>query len=281
MKFNSFIFLFVLVGTSVSVSRLQAQSLSREEVNKQIREVAYFTIHQDNYFITGIPTSSAINSQTADAKYQISFKQLLTRNTLPWETYLFFTYSQKAFWNIYEYSSPFQELNFNPSFGLGKVIYDDNDRAKGMVSLMVNHNSNGRDSVYSRSWNSLNLKYSTVLNSKALLSLEAWAPFRYKEGNPDLLDYIGLAEVTFSYDFKPNKLLLEVSAKKGLQWNLKGNLRSRLFYKPFKWINQFLMLEWYSGYSENLKNYDQFTSMIRLGYVVKSNELNFLKLKSK
>jgi len=281
MKFHCLVSFFIFIGTSLMVPGLQAQNLAREEINELIKEMPSFSIHKDNYFITGIPTNTTINSQTADIKYQISFKQLITHNTLPLDTYLFLTYSQKAFWNIYEDSSPFQEINFNPSIGLGKAIYDKNDRVKGLASLLINHNSNGRDGIYSRSWNSMNLKYTTSLNPRTLLSLEAWAPFNYKDGNQDLFDYIGLGEVTFSYDFKPNKLLFEVSAKKGLQWNWKGSLRSRLYYNPFKSINQYLMLEWFSGYGESLIDYDQFTSMVRIGYVIKSDELDFLKLRSK
>lgn len=263
------------------VPKLQAQNLSREEINEIIRVMPSFSIHKDNYFITGVPTNTTINSQTADIKYQISFKQLITQNTLPWDTYLFLTYSQKAFWNVYEDSSPFQEINFNPSIGLGKAIYDKNDRVKGLASLLINHNSNGREGIYSRNWNSVNLKYTTSLNPRTLLSLEAWAPFSYKVENPNLLDYIGLGEVTFSYDFKPNKLLFEISAKKGLQSNWKGTLRSRVYYNPFKSPNQYLMLEWFAGYGESLIDYDKFTSMVRIGYVIKSNELDFLKSKSK
>lgn len=101
-----------------------SQRLSREKINDTIEKMPTLSIHKDNYFITGIPTNKDIASKTADAKYQISFKALVTRNTLPFDTHLFITYTQKAFWNVYEFSSPFRELNFNPGIGLGKPVYN-------------------------------------------------------------------------------------------------------------------------------------------------------------
>ncbi|MDO6759503.1 phospholipase A [Tamlana sp. 2_MG-2023] len=270
----------LLFGLLLMTFQLFGQKYTRAEVRNSIQENPTFSIHHDNYIITGIPTNTDINSDTADIKYQISFKQLISRKPLVWDSYMYVTYTQKAFWNIYKFSSPFEEINFNPSVGLAKVIYDKDDRVKGLASVMLNHNSNGRDSIYSRSWNSLNFKYSTALNEKTLLSAELWAPFMYKEGNPDLLDYIGLAAVTVSRNLNSEKLILEIQAKKGLEWDWKGSVRSRLYYNPFKTKNQYLMLEWFAGYAESLIDYDQFTSMVRVGFVVKTNELDFLRQKN-
>ncbi len=257
---------------------VKGQNISRKELKDTLQQIPYFTIHKDNYFITGVPTNKAINSNTANAKYQISFKQMITRNVLPWETYLFLTYSQKAFWDIYKDSYPFEEINFNPTIGLGKAFFDKNDRLKGFGTLDFEHESNGRDSIYSRSWNRISLKYSTNISSKTILTIKGWFPFGYKSGNPELLDYVGLGEVTASHDFILNKLSAEIKVRKGLKWDFKGMVRSRLYYRPFKHSsNQYIMLEWFAGYTENLINYDQFTSMVRIGYVIKTNELDFLK----
>jgi phospholipase A1 len=269
-----------LILLSIYSCSLEAQNITRLELKDTLQQIPYFTIHKDNYFITGVPTNKAINSNTANAKYQISFKQMITRDVLPWETYLFLTYSQKAFWDIYKDSYPFVEINFNPTIGLGKAFFDKNDRLKGIGTLDFEHESNGRDSIYSRSWNRISLKYSTNIKTNTILTVKGWIPFGYKSGNPELLDYVGLGEVKVSHDFIPNKLSAEIKVRKGLKWDFKGMVRSRLYYRPFKHSsNQHIMLEWFAGYTENLINYDQFTSMVRIGYVIKSNELNFLKRK--
>ncbi|WP_282116090.1 phospholipase A [Cellulophaga baltica] len=257
---------------------VKGQTLTREAFKDTMQQIPYFTIHKDNYFITGVPTNKEINSTTANAKYQVSFKQMITRDVLPWETYLFLTYSQKAFWDVYKDSYPFKEINFNPTLGVGKAFFDKNDRIQGIGNLYFEHESNGRDSIYSRSWNRLSAEYHRAVGPKTIMTIKGWIPFGYKSGNPKLLDYVGLGELTVAHDFREDKFSLEVKLRKGLQWDAKGMLRTRFYYRPSKHkSNQYIMLEWFAGQAENLINYDRFTSMVRVGYVIKTDELNFLK----
>ncbi len=276
---NSYFLFFLLAIILIPMKEASAQAFTRDEFKDSIQNLPYFTIHKDNYFITGLPTNTSVNRSTANAKYQISFKQMITRNALPWDTYLFATYSQKAFWDIYKESFPFREINFNPSIGVGKAVFDKNDRLKGIISINFEHESNGRDSIFSRSWNRLNTEYATNLSDKITARGKLWLPFAYKEGNSDILDYRGLGEIQLSYEMKPNTLYFEVLLRKGLAWDTKGTFRPRIYYNPFKKnrSTQYFMLEWYVGQAESLMNYRAFTSMVRIGYVIKSNELNFLK----
>lgn len=270
--------LLTLVIIIISSLQLQGQALTRSTFKDSMQRIPSFTIHKDNYFITGVPTNTAINSNTANAKYQISFKQMISRSVLPLNTYLFLTYSQKAFWDIYKESYPFKEINFNPTIGVGKAFFDKDDKLRGIGTFNFEHESNGRDSIFSRSWNRLSLEYRTAIGAKTILSVKGWVPFGYRSGNPDLLDYVGLGELTASHDFIPNKLSLEMKVRKGLTWDFQGMLRTRLYYRPFKSrSNQYIMLEWFVGHAENLINYEQFTSMVRIGYVIKTKELNILK----
>ncbi|WP_276166105.1 phospholipase A [Zobellia alginiliquefaciens] len=272
--------LWILIGLQFLIADLSAQTLTREEVRDTMQRIPSFTIHKDNYFITGIPTNNPINSSTANAKYQISFKQIITRTILPWETYLYLTYSQKAFWDIYKDSYPFREINFNPTLGVGKAFYNSDDRVNGLATLVFEHESNGRDSIYSRSWNRLSLQYSTLVGKKTMLHVKGWLPFGYKEGNPDLLDYVGLGEVSVSRDLIPDKLIFELKVRKGLDFDTRGSIRTRLSYRPFKHnSNQYIMFEWFAGHAENLIDYKQYSSMVRIGYVIKSTEFGFLKPK--
>ena len=201
---------------------------------------------------------------------------MVTRNTLPWDTHLFLAYSQKSFWDIYKESSPFTEINFNPSIGLGKVFYNKKDEIVGIGAIALEHESNGRDSLFSRSWNNIHALYTTKINKNTAVSVKAWIPFLYKEDNPRLLDYIGLGEVTFTRKFLEKKLQLEVMLRKGLQWDFKGAIRSRLYYSTSRNSNQYFMLEWFDGYSESLLHYTKHTSMIRIGYVIRPGNLRLL-----
>ncbi len=276
---HHYLLLFMISAVSGTLPVMQAQDITRDEFKDSVQELPSFSIHSDNYFITGVPTNKTLSKNTADVKYQVSFKQIIARKALPWNTHLFLTYTQKAFWDFYKDSYPFREINFNPTLGVGKPMFDKNNRLKGIAMVYYEHESNGRDSIFSRSWNRLSMEYVTQLDEKLKMRAKAWIPFAYQEGNPDILDYKGIGEIQFSYEISPNKLYAEVLLRKGLTWDAKGTFRPRVYYNPFKSnrFNQYFMLEWYVGQSENLFDYKAFTSMIRVGYVIKSNELNFFR----
>ena len=273
----SFVFIFPF-----SVPYCNAQIISKSELNDSIKNFSYFTIHKDNYFITGVPLTEDINSNTADAKYQISFKQMITRDKLPWDTYLFITYTQKAFWNIYKDSYPFRDINFNPSLVLGKTVFNESQELEGIATIAFEHESNGRDSIYSRSWNRISGSYITNLTKRTVAEFKAWIPFGYKNGNPELLEYTGLAEVNLEHELKKNRLYLNMMFRKGLNFKAKGTFRPRLYFAPFNKnvSNQYIMVEWYWGQGESLLEYKESRSMIRVGYVIKSNEFNFFRMKN-
>lgn len=254
---------------------LYSQILTRQGFQDSIKKMPSFSMYNDVYFITGVATNQPISKEFSDIKYQISFKQMVTRATLPFNSYLFVSYTQKAFWDVYKNSSPFGEINFNPAAGLGKPIFKDNSLI-GLLEFKMEHESNGKDSIASRNWNRFSLTYNTALSEKMILSVEGWIPFTYKESNPDILDYVGLGEVKMEYTIIPEKLVADITLRKGLKdWN--GAASTRLLYKLFNNSgNQYLMLEWFAGHSENLIDYDKYTSMIRLGYVIKSTQLNIL-----
>ena len=260
-------------------STVFGQRLTREQVYDTIMEMPSFSSYQDNYFISGVPTNKAITKNNSDIKYQISFKQLISRATLPLNSYLFVTYSQKAFWNVYSKSSPFEEINFNPAIGLGKPVFNKDGYIFGLTELKFEHESNGRDSLDSRSWNRITGAFHTPLGRRTILSVKAWVPIAYTENHPDILDYVGLGEVKVERTIINNRLIADLTVRKGLDgW--KGAASARVLYKLFNNSgNQYLMLEWFAGYAESLIDYNKYTSMVRLGYVIKSTDLDILKSK--
>ena len=189
------------------------------------------------------------------------------------------TYTQKAFWDIYRESFPFNDINFNPSIAVGKIFYDKENKLKGIGALSFEHESNGRDSIFSRTWNRISLEYTTSLHKNTIGSFKVWAPFAYKKGNPDLLEYVGLGEVKVSHTLKPDKWIFDIRLRKGLNFEAKGSVRSRIYFNPFKnnVSNQYIMLEWFVGQAEGLLNYQQSRSMIRIGYVIRTDEFKWLR----
>jgi phospholipase A1 len=90
---------------------------------------------------------------------------------------------------------------------------------------------------------------------------------------------VGLGEFTLSHELKRDKLYFNLKARKGLNLELKGMVRSRLYYNPFRTnrSNQYFMLAWYVGQAESMLEYEQSRSMLRIGYVIRSNELNLFR----
>jgi len=148
-----------------------------------------------------------------------------------------------------------------------------------MAELQLEHESNGRDSLASRSWNRISGVFHTPLGRRTMLSAKAWIPFAHTENHEDLLDYVGLAEVKVEQTIFRDLLIAEVAVRKGLK-DWKGSIGTKVYYKLFNNSgNQFLMLEWFAGYAESLIDYNRYTSMVRIGYVIKSTDLNVLRRK--
>ncbi|MDE6526010.1 MAG: phospholipase A, partial [Muribaculaceae bacterium] len=129
-----------------------ADPLDADSVKRDFSNQPYFGLYKDNYFIFGPSVGPKANKTNTNVKFQISIAQRLTRSTLPWGTYLYLFYSQKCFWNVLENSLPMTDLNFNPGIGITKPLFVKN-RYIGKLTFLIEHESNGRDSIQSRSWN--------------------------------------------------------------------------------------------------------------------------------
>ncbi len=74
--------------------------ITDDEIRDKIDSLPAFGIYKENYFITGIPLNTTINKTTADVKFQVGIRHRLTNSELPFNTFLYFTYTQKSFWQI-------------------------------------------------------------------------------------------------------------------------------------------------------------------------------------
>lgn len=226
-----------------------------------------FGIFRDNYFVTGVPTNHKIDKRTADVKFQISIRQRLTKSILPFKTFLYLTYTQKAFWDIYGKSSPFLDNNFNPGISLSKALIR-RDQLVGVAVLSFEHESNGRDSIASRSWNYISLSGSWFFNYRFSAQVKLWAGWVDKVGNPDLLKYKGYGFVVFNYQSANERLWCSALINPRRKF-INMNTTLEVNYKPMRKANEYLFLQYYNGYAENLLEYDRYVSMIRIGICIK------------
>lgn len=249
-----------------------SQNIKKDSINDLINNAPSFTIFQDNYFITGTSLDNPVSRSRSDAKYQISFKQRLTKATLPFNTYLFLTYTQKSFWKIYEESKPFAETNYNPALGIGKFFTNKDDLLR-IIAVAFEHESNGKDSIYSRTWNRISFQYMQQLTKMSSITVKGWIPFAYREDNPDLIKYVGYGEISYSQKIYNGRYVFDITSRKGMSWDDKGSVSAQISYRISKRNNQYLSLQYYTGYAESLIDYDQKTNMIRVGFVIKPSKV--------
>ena len=232
----------------------------------------YFSLFKDNYFIGGIPIGEKITSRNSDVKFQISVSQRLTKSKLPFDSYLFLQYTQKAFWNVFQASLPMRDLNFNPGIGLGHLIIRKN-KYIGKAYVMVEHESNGRDSIENRSWNKLTLGAAVLLNKNWEVQFKGWIPVIDGKENDDILKYNGIFQVAANYRTDNRRLNLGLILTKRLTW-FSFNTQVELSYKFNNNENQYLFVQYYNGYGENLLEYNQFKSILRVGFVIKPQDFS-------
>ena len=243
-------------------------TVNSDSIRQAFDSGPFFGLYKDNYFIFGPPVGQKIRKDNTNIKFQISIAQRLTKTTLPGGTYLFLFYTQKCFWNVLENSMPMTDLNFNPGVGLVKPLFAKN-RFIGKLMLLLEHESNGRDGIQSRSWNKITLGANIMIDPTFIVHGKFWIPIVDGQNNKDILDYCGIYQVGTSF-FSPNRRFgASVTLVKRRGWSLNYNTIVEFNYRLFKRDNQYLFLQYYNGYGEGLLDYKQFHSMLRVGIVIK------------
>ncbi|MDE5568522.1 MAG: phospholipase A [Muribaculaceae bacterium] len=252
---------------NAQILNLEGKPLDIDSVKKDFDNQPYFGLYKDNYFIFG-PSLNHPNKTNTNIKFQISIAQRLTKSVLPWGTYLYLFYSQKCFWNVLENSMPMTDLNFNPGVGLTKPLYV-KSRYIGKATLMLEHESNGRDSIQSRSWNKVSLAANVMIDKCLMVHGKIWLPIVDGMNNKDILHYCGIYQAGVQI-YSPNQRFSgSVMLTKRLGKFLNYNTVIELSYRIFKRDNQYLFLQYYNGYGEGLLEYNKFHNQIRVGIVIK------------
>lgn len=243
-------------------------AVNSDSIRRAFDDAPYFGLYKDNYFIFGTSVGPKPTKENSNIKFQISIAQRLTRSTLPWGTYLYLFYSQKCFWNVLENSMPMTDLNFNPGIGLSKPLFVKN-RFVGKLNLVLEHESNGRDGIQSRSWNKISLGGSIMIDPQIIVHGKFWIPIIDGMNNRDILDYCGIYQMGTSFNSPTGRWGLSVILTKRRGWKLNYNTVLEFNYRIFPRDNQYLFLQYYNGYGEGLLAFKEFHSQLRVGIVIK------------
>lgn len=269
------LFVFIILIIAGIPFSLQAQIVKMESgerlsdsIRREFDNGPYFSLYKDNYFMVGTALGKRPTRTNTDVKFQVSIAQRVTKSVLPFNSYFFIFYNQKVFWNVFQESMPVHDLNFNPGIGLSKLLIV-KDRVIGKASLLIEHESNGRDSIFSRSWNKISFCGSIYLSPQFMVHAKYWIPIVDGMNNKDILRYSGIYQSGIQVTSRDKKFGLALTMIKRKGWNFNYNVIMELNYRLFKKDNQYLFLQYYNGYGESLLDYNRFHSRLRMGIVIK------------
>lgn len=239
-----------------------------DSIKKDFDYGPFFGLYKDNYFTVGTAVGHKPNALNSDVKFQISLSIRLTNATLPWNTYLYLFYTQLTFWNVFQNSMPMRDMNFNPGIGWTKPFFS-KDRYIGKMTLIVEHESNGRDGDESRSWNRVALAGSAVVTDWLMVHGKFWIPIIDGMNNKDILRYSGLFRVGFTLTSSNKRWQGNLSLVKRKGNVFDWNTIAEVSWKVSEKANVNLFAQYYNGYGENLLDYNKFHSRLRVGLVFK------------
>jgi phospholipase A1 len=234
-----------------------------------------FSGHEPIYFIYG--------TDQPNVKFQVSFKyQVLNPEgslvqALPALGGVHLAYSQTSFWDLEGESKPFFDNSYRP-----EVLWSADDlRLEATPSVVsrlglqvgLQHESNGRAGDDSRSMNTVYVRPTLTFgdaDGDGLFLTVAPKLFAYVgdvDDNPDIKDYRGYGELRTVVGWQEG-LQLSTLARLGDDWD-KGSLQFDLSC-PLRELSGrnadlYLHAQYFNGFGESLLNYNESTSVFRLG----------------
>jgi phospholipase A1 len=183
---------------------------------------------------------------------------------------LFYAYTQRSFWQLYHkaLSSPFRETNHEPELF---VKFDTDFSVLGLKNRLfligLNHQSNGRGGVLSRSWNRIYAEF-IAERGNFVIALKPW--YRIPEDaedddNPEIEKYMGYGELLGAYRLNGHVFSFM------FRNNLRGDHNRGAV--QFGWSypithNVRVYVQYFNGYGESLVDYNDNANRIGIGVML-------------
>ncbi|MDE5975893.1 MAG: phospholipase A, partial [Muribaculaceae bacterium] len=244
---SNFIIALAFIFPALAGAQIIPQENEKEftdSLKKELDYGPYYGIYKDNYFTLGTTLFKKPTRTNSDVKFQISVFFRLTNAVLPWNTYLFVMYNQKTFWNVFEKSLPMHDLNYNPGLGWAKPFFN-KGRYVGKLTLLLEHESNGRDGDASRSWNRISLCGSALIDEFLMVHAKVWIPIIDGGNNKDILKYCGIYQSGLVATTYNKKFSFGLTMVKRQGWNLNFNTILEASWKVDSKMNLNLFAQYY------------------------------------
>ncbi len=206
----------------------------------------------------------------AEVNFQLSLKVKLWQDILGRKMDLWFGYTQRSFWQFYNFedSSPFRETNYEPELLLN---FRTNYRILGLkgrfINLGINHQSNGQSKPLSRSWNRAVANLGFERDQFSFL-LKGW--YRIHESaedddNPKIEKYLGYGEIWAYYFLKNHRLGLMLRNNFSFHTN-RGALQAEWSFPLLERVSGYV--QYFGGYGESLLDYNDKVNRIGIGFIL-------------
>ncbi len=234
----------------------------------------FFEPYKNNYISFGSmeyeDKSAPFSGESLDIKFELGMKFRLFPEIKELEGLapIKFGYSQRSWWDISEASAPFKEHNYNP-----EIFWDFRERLAEPSStprlhifdiVGFEHQSNGRDSFESRSWDRIYVSRNLRLSEAWSWTLKYWQAMNLGDYNEDIEDYLGSAEVTTHFDLN-NWIRMDLKTMLGRDSD-KLSHQLDIIVPMSRWVNSRFYISYYSGYGEALISYNKKSTSLRAGF---------------
>jgi phospholipase A1/A2 len=246
------------VGDSTNNSLVEETENNLTDNDNSNTSINSFSAHRSNYLLPFTYSNNSFGRMRKEAKFQISVKQRFIK-FYGWAFY--FGYSQKSFWQVYDYnnSRPFRESNFNP-----ELFIRTKTRIDFRGEFGIEHESNGQNIPSSRSWNRIYIA-PHYENKYAVIYFKGWWRIIEKkktnsdivsgDDNPDIYKYYGHGELGITFKLPSfNRLYISTISR----WNIKhnrGSIEANATFPGFAG-DLSLMIQYWNGYGESLIDYN-------------------------
>ncbi|WP_024955033.1 phospholipase A [Sulfurospirillum arcachonense] len=263
--------------TIVKYGKNEIDSYGDKETDETVKQIIFSAFDIEAYKLNYLlPVTYNYTDhegrENFETKFQLSFKKNLATNLLGMDEKLYLAYTQTSWWQTSQTSSPFRETNYEPELFM-IFPYKNAKTALKAYKIGLVHQSNGQDSIKSRSWNRV---YLTGIFQYSGIFFEPRAWYRFEESektnthdgddNPDIHNFLGYGDLKVSYPYK--KHLFSVLLRNNLRFDdeNKGAIQFDWTF-PIPWINDaYGYVQIFSGYGESLIDYDKSNDRIGLGF---------------